>query len=685
MKKYFLSIISLITISSSVLTFTACEDMLTVSTDDKSYTNANDTVYSYNGILRCLQDVAERQVLLGELRGDLVSTTEYVTDTLFAIANFDNPQDGSCSMLNIRDYFNVINNCNLYLHNADTNMIKSNVKYMIPEFAQVNAIRAWTYLQLVQNYGEVPFITTPITSLDDINKFDYDNNLINKDNLIDKMLEIGLDKYVDTEYPQYNNWDNGSIQFDSRLQYFPINLLLGDMYLLRGRDNNDYRKAATYYYTYLNKTLSTTTTQYCQVIELRGNSDEDYSLSRTSISSDEFWGTWAGNYNFKKDKDLITAIPSAANRKFGKLLTKVADVYGYTPTSSQSTNESQSTDANGSTTTNINSAGRISVTPNHKSQTKPSDAYTSINKRQTYIYYDNALNTPKRIEYKSGDARYYASREKNLYEGEPYELCCKAATEKEFYYSIPIYRKTLVWLRLAEAINRSGYPQLAFAILKDGLCDYNIPKHASKIEQHAVLDENGKNMKDPETGFFLYASDTTYYMKTNNFGALYYVDSLEIDNFYLDFTNDVWSGNYGIHARGCGFGNWPIQSSENIRTNISGYGDSIVYDYNKLILAQGYKPEVKEEAINAVENIIADELALEFAFEGNRFTDLVRLANHKDASGFNGTEWLAKKIASRNILYNNIKRETTGSQDMSLYNKLLNKNNWYFSKPIWKK
>ena len=163
MKKYILSIISLIALNCSLFTFTSCEDMLTVKTDDKSYISAQDTVYSYYGILRCIQDVAERHVILGELRGDLVSTTKYTTDTLHAISNFDNPQDGSCSMLNIRDYYNIINNCNLYIHNADTSKIKSNIKYMIPEYAQVCAIRAWTYLQLVNNYGEVPFITEPIT------------------------------------------------------------------------------------------------------------------------------------------------------------------------------------------------------------------------------------------------------------------------------------------------------------------------------------------------------------------------------------------------------------------------------------------------------------------------------------------------------------------------------------------
>ena len=260
MKK--ISIIGLLSMSLVAgLTTTSCEDMMTIDTDLNNYTSANDTLYSYWGILKCVQDVAERQVILGELRGDLVSTTENVTDTLFAIANFNNPKDGSCSMLKVSDYYNVINNCNLYIANADTSLVKSNKKYMIPEYAQVQSIRAWTYLQLVKNYGEVPFITEPINSLDVIDNFDYNNNLVNKDNLLDKFLDLGLDKFVDTEYPHYQSYNSGS-SVEAALCYIPIRLVLGDMYLLRGASKEDYRTAAQYYYDYLKNNTGNVTRQY---------------------------------------------------------------------------------------------------------------------------------------------------------------------------------------------------------------------------------------------------------------------------------------------------------------------------------------------------------------------------------------------------------------------------------------
>ncbi len=78
-----------------------------------------------------------------------------------------------------------------------------------------------------------------------------------------------------------------------------------------------------------------------------------------------------------------------------------------------------------------------------------------------------------------------------------------------------------------------------------------------------------------------------------------------------------------------------------------------------------------------MENIIVDELALETAFEGNRYGDLIRIAGHKNEAGYNGTDWFAWKIARRN---NNF-TDNAALFDASLKAKLLNKSNWYLSLP----
>ncbi len=682
---------------------TSCEDMLTVDTGDKLYENGNDTLYSYLGIMKCMQDVAERQIILNELRGDLVSTTEYITDTLHAISNFDDPQDGSCSMLNISSYYSIINNCNFYLHYADTSRVKRNIKFMKPEYAQVAAVRAWAYLQLVQNYGSVPFITEPVKDLGIIKRFDYKNRQADKDNLIDLILETGIEDFIDTEYPTYETFNNGSSDISARMLCIPIRLVLADMYLLRGQDEADYRQAAQYYYDFLKKINGIVRAGNCTATENRNANEEDDTEEKYTLSA----GSWGGYANTlsgnAESNEVICFIPSSANKQFGTMLTRVADIYGYTPTSRQNTNITENVAAN---TESATTSGAITVDATYKAQVAPSGAYFTLNNAQTYIYYDMALSTPRLEAYESGDARYGGSTEKILEDGEAYYLCAKAAKGRQFYYAIPLYRRTQIWLRLAEAINRAGFPEFAFAILKDGLCADNMPEKATRFIYTPVVDENGDTVyvqaTNPITGapitrpeldeegnvidvpVMTILNDTTEeeYLRLNQYGAMNYVDSLELRDFFLDFTNEIWDDNYGLHARGCGYGSWTgtIKS-----TNITGYHDSIYYDYNKLLVEKyGVDPAGnKADIIDAVENIICDEMGLELAFEGSRFTDLVRMAEHKMASGKDGAGWLADKIANRNIKYNRFTEKTVGERNEELYNKLLNKENWYFTKPAW--
>lgn len=670
------SIIGMLSLSLLMgVSLTSCEDMLSVDTGDKTYVNANDTLYSYWGIMKSVQDIAERYVMLGELRGDLVAPTSYITDTLYSIANFEDPKDGSCSMLNIRDYYNVINNCNLYIHNADTNQVKSNIKYMLPEYAQVQAIRAWTYLQLVQNYGEVPFISDPVLSLDVIKNFDYEANLVNKDNLVDKFLELGLTRYVDTDYPHYGNYNNGATDISATLSFIPVRIVLGDLYLLRGRDVSDYKTAAQYYYDYLKTTESVLLRDYVEAMKSRFSST-GYTALATSQGA-TIWGAFAQTYKDEEKNEIITSIPSSANTQFGTMLTRVSDIYGYTTTSSQSTDVGTNDDGE----EEVSTSGAISVTSTYKAQLTPSDAYKGLSDEQTYVYYNQS--SLRREDYTCGDARKMLATTEYTYEGEAYTLCSKAAKASTFYYTIPVYRRCYIWLKLAEAINRAGFPQHAFAILKDGLNRNNTPSIATVMHVENVLDENGEQLYDEE-GKAL--RDTTYTreMQYNTQGALYYVDSLEYKSFFLDFTDDLWNPNYGIHARGCGFGSW--QYAESPITNITGKNDAISFAYDVLLAAQDVDVKTADKAtiINAVENIIVDELALETSFEGNRFPDLVRIAGHKNAAGQNGTEWLANKVASRGVRTD--KEDHTlvlGSRDEAVYSKLLDQKYWYFTKPVW--
>ena len=169
--------------------------------------------------------------------------------------------------------------------------------------------------------------------------------------------------------------------------------------------------------------------------------------------------------------------------------------------------------------------------------------------------------------------------------------------------AVCVYRAELLYLRYAEAVNRAGKPNLAFATLKNGL--------------------NSENL----------AVDTIVPRKEKYFQ---YTDTTRIFLDYVDFEDIPFDYNTGIHARGCG--------------NVELSKDFIIPFLNSI-----------EDSIAWVEDKITEELALETAFEGNRFHDLTRIAIRRNDPSF-----LADKVAEK---YTN-NREAIRS-------KLMDQNNWY--------
>jgi hypothetical protein len=172
---------------------------------------------------------------------------------------------------------------------------------------------------------------------------------------------------------------------------------------------------------------------------------------------------------------------------------------------------------------------------------------------------------------------------------------------KETVKTVSIYRVGLLYLRYAEALNRMGKPNIAFAILKNGLSPTTLA-----IDSITPAREKYSNIDN----HFLYS--------------------------YLTFENELFEDNIGIHARGCG----------NVRLST---------DYK--IEPQASLPD----SITWVENKIIEECALETAFEGNRFHDLMRIALRRGDPSF-----LANKVAEK---YSDNKE--------AIRAKLMDENNWY--------
>jgi hypothetical protein len=156
-----------------------------------------------------------------------------------------------------------------------------------------------------------------------------------------------------------------------------------------------------------------------------------------------------------------------------------------------------------------------------------------------------------------------------------------------------MYRSSMLYLHFAEAVNQLGFPATAFAVLKYGL-------NATTISNTYIIPASERNN---------YPSYINY------------------------FASGIFSDNYGTRHGGLG-------DCEH---------DSIFFVIPDLMTLQ--------DSIDFVDNEICKELALETAFEGNRFSDLMRFAIRR-----NDPAYLANRV---------------GAKNPKVKDKLMDKNNWF--------
>ena len=124
----------------------SCSDILDTTSElvefeeDNTLSHTTDSVYSVLGIVNRMQLIADRVVLLGEVRSDLVTTTDAASADLKRLSVFDFSQQNKYNQAS--DYYAVINNCNYYLAHVDTALQRRGRQLFKYEFAAVKQTSA---------------------------------------------------------------------------------------------------------------------------------------------------------------------------------------------------------------------------------------------------------------------------------------------------------------------------------------------------------------------------------------------------------------------------------------------------------------------------------------------------------------------------------------------------------------
>lgn len=576
-----------------VVSFVSCSDMLDSKSDryvyDPALDQKVDSMFYINGILKGVQQAIDQTVLTNELRGDLLATSASASTDLRRLAAFDYADGNQYDSAYV--YYRIINNCNYYVAHRDTTLATGSTQVAMKEYAEAKAIRAWAYMQLARTYGSVPFYTTPLTNIASVEEA---AKLERKDMKgICDALAPDLEQYVNLPVPNWGNFDAGTTDAGSSKtvttskMMFPVRLVLGDLYLETGQ----YAKAAEHYFQYLKKAQAVCGNYVANLI----NYPDYQNLSSDVRSADTYanpnYNSWSSIFSF--DNETQTYVAMATNKLRGQI-TELPGLFGY----------------------NYYSASD-GYTYNEKMSLQPSSAFLDLSNNQTYYYQTTNGQTTTVGSQVIGDMRYHAIKNQipsaETTAAEPVYVIMKYQNA-----NIQIYRTAGIYLKLAEAVNRMGHPDVAFAVLKDG---WN-----STLEK-----------------------DTTYmtaegikFLKTT---VPFLTDENEVIFNDEDHGLKYSLGNQGIHMRGCGY----------TAGNLSEYRLSTELEKRWSALRQkGYEipttaADTLKAKIDAVEDMLCDEMALELAFEGSRFGDLCRIARHKNnenpyTANF-GSLWLRDKLA----------------------------------------
>ena len=580
---------------------TSCSDFFEpdsdriIYADDSHLNNATDTLYSVAGILGKLQALGDRTILLGEMRGDLLDINDVTSADLRNLSLFN--IDDNNAYNKPADYYAVINNCNYFIAKADTTLKNNRNEYIfMKEYAVVKGIRAWTYLQLALNYGSVPFVTEPILTKEQAEK-DYARKNIKE---ICEYFINDIQNLAEVEQPGY-----GEIRgLNSRLMYFPIYLLLGELHLWAADEGNieHYKQAALNYYNYINRRNGTNSIYPIGA----GNSTSwptgtntftQYSRINNSFSSQFF------DESYSATSEMITIIPGDSIPSEG--------------------NYSQ-----------LRILFNVTVDNNAYYSIELSEGMKEISAAQTCTYLQSNEGgiakygvAPKGIgQLLDGDLRLYSvwdNMENMIINGERknYQYVDKYSTR-----NIHIYRKAMVYLRLAEAMNRAGYPHFGYYVLASGV--------------------NNKLIEDSIMKYYPTSADSNF-LRQFDFPTSRYVLRTP--------DNSNTANTMGIHDRGCG---WSLQNPDYLMPFDSTLVDENTGQYDAQLQLEYQKDQV--------ERMIIDECALELAFEGTRFYDLMRVALRRNDPAF-----LADRVYSR--------RGAAKKAEMQglIQANLMNTENWY--------
>lgn len=564
-------------LSIPVMFFSGCKKIFDIEPQDQldqtqAYQNVYDADAAVVGIYGKFMGLADRYVILNELRGDLLDYTLNADEALRQISTHS--VTGSNPYASPRPFYELIINCNDVLENFK--VMVQNKRMTEAEFVQrysdIGALRSFLYLQLGIHFGEVPYVTSSLKDIDAV------KNIANFPRLSFNVLLDSLINFTETlpfkdAYPTGTNLNITVDGYPTEKFFINKNCLLGDLYLWKGNYQvaaEKYRQVMeiatagafgeNYYSQYKIGWWGTGASLYVRYSRAGDATSLVYNdgwrtMFESPMNSDAFRREWIWalpfDNKFKPDNSLVKLFSPVGGNYLLKPSNEIIDLW----------NDETQIPAQGSSipydARKLLSTAQIGGQP--------------VVMKYLYNYINYATLAP--FNSLTKDGKWYLYRQANLH------------------------------MRFSEAANRAGRHRLAWGLMNNGIAGaYPAP-----------------------------TSDVTLYHNTLWEPYPFNFDARNSGGSGVPYYRADWYRNIGIRAR-AGVVNMTVAPA-----------DSLIQ----------------------IEDGILKEAALENAFEGSRWPDLLRIALRR-----NDPTIIADKI------YNKILKDGSGNA-AAVRTKLMNPANWY--------
>ncbi len=636
----------------------SCEDMFTA--DNTLVTTElapQDTLYQMMGIIKRMQKLADRTVLLGEVRADLVDV-----DPLHASADIQELAANNVSATNVynqpSDYYAVINSCNIYLAYVDSMRNSQGTrKYFEKEILAAKCFRAWCYLELLKIYGDVPYIRTPILNSDNAEEIVASGKKEGMVTIVTDMInDLANFRAAENDELRQSYGDRTFNNIRYSQMVIPVRAMLAELYLWRGSytgNQTDYINAIRMYHDYF-------TFPGEEINTGRAKANWPSRDSERPSTSDY-------NSNFLAASQCAGVLPMETSQYYGTV-SKLRGVFcsldsnNYYPAVVASQRAKDISKAQDYCQFLVEGGGLPEIYFREHDPNLYSDYKTMEGDLRLYSVSDG----PDNVKDNSSNSHENSSYNNMYYLNRKYGTTTNGNSYLPF---VPYFRNNILYLHFAEALNRAGFPETAFAILKYGLSYYTLTNRdivsKDEFDRLSLITSIGFTVQEPKfTDDDLKKQTTgTAAIWSSDVFATYFIVPLD----QMNPQRIVEGGNYiqvGIHSFGSGdseYNDRYFLDDEETKSGLKAYKedleleevprlsrnstheDSVEYDrvvaynayadsvniaqkdsvdsYNAEYLAS---PDIRTKRQAHVSKLILEEEALEGVFEGQRFYDIMR-------------------------------------------------------------